>query len=390
MGNANQKSNLQNIESSSIVNISTKVLTRDQQEVLNLGLKFVPEKPKDYTKLKLEALEFCRKLRLKAFFSNQDMSGTMEVTGLRNKSSFIPPNNSVPKEIIAYEQTVLSSIKQLEKKKIFSKRNFSKDQHKALEDLKDDTSVVIKQADKGGAVVIWSREKYMLEGHKHVMNQEWYRPLKNDPTREMQGILNTILKSGLEAGFLGKNEFEFLNKKYPRVPISYLVPKIHKDLNSPPGRPIICGCDSLLEPVSKYIDFFLKPFVTEVPSFLRDTTDFIAQVEGLDFNKDTQLLVSFDVTSLYTQIPQEEALQVIELYLEKRQRPHQVPTSFIVQLAEIALKNNCFKFEQQFFVQIKGSAMGCPFAPEMAILFMAQYEYKYIYLNNPYFDTVLQ
>lgn len=48
-------------------------------------------------------------------------------------------------------------------------------------------------------------------------------------------------------------------------------------------------------------------------------------VENLEFDKNKQLLVTMDITSLYTRIPQEEALVVICEIQERRERPHFVP-----------------------------------------------------------------
>lgn len=134
----------------------------------------------------------------------------------------------------------------------------------------------------------------------------------------------------------------------------------------------------------------MKPFINQVPSYLRDTTDFLNKIEGQPFDSNSQWLVSFDVTSLYTQIPEDEGLEAMEVYLETRVRPHRVPIVFVLDLARLALKRNYFRFENTFYMQVKGSAMGCPFAPEMAILFMALLEERSIDNNNPFSDCITQ
>lgn len=81
--------------------------------------------------------------------------------------------------------------------------------------------------------------------------------------------------------------------------------------------------------------------------------DFINKVEGFEFNPSHQTMVTMDVVSLYTQIPQEEALEVLESYLEGRARPHQVPTQFILNLASLALKKNYFKFDNDVVKKVQ-------------------------------------
>lgn len=88
-----------------------------------MGLKFVPNQPTDCTRLKLEALEFFfRKVRLKVFFFGKDFDNTKEVSGLANKSRFILPTHAMGKDILAFEQAVLSGITELEQKKKFMKK----------------------------------------------------------------------------------------------------------------------------------------------------------------------------------------------------------------------------------------------------------------------------
>lgn len=58
-----------------------------------------------------------------------------------------------------------------------------------------------------------------------------------------------------------------------------MLPKIHKD--NPPGRPIISGNGFVAEPISKYIDFFLKTFVTEMPSYIQDTTQVLKKISTM-------------------------------------------------------------------------------------------------------------
>ena len=76
------------------------------------------------------------------------------------------------------------------------------------------------------------------------------------------------------------------------------------------GRPIISRCDGLTERISSFIDSLLQPIMKEQQSYLKDTTHFINIVEGTIVPKNT-ILVSMDVTSLYTNIPQEEGITTI-------------------------------------------------------------------------------
>ena len=50
------------------------------------------------------------------------------------------------------------------------------------------------------------------------------------------------------------------------------------------------------------------------------------------------------------------------------------PDRQILKLLEICLKHNDFKFNDEWFLQVGGTAMGKKFAPNYANLFLAQWE----------------
>lgn len=72
-------------------------------------------------------------------------------------------------------------------------------------------------------------------------------------------------------GAIDKDACEFIITSHPRIPTLYCLPKIHKDLKIPPGHPIISGNGSITENLSKFIDSYLRPFVTNLPSYIKDT-----------------------------------------------------------------------------------------------------------------------
>ena len=94
----------------------------------------------------------------------------------------------------------------------------------------------------------------------------------------------------------------------PRIPTFYTLTKIHKPV--PVGRPIISGCDGPTERISSFVDTLLQPIAQTQPSYIKDTTDFINFIEKTKIGQDT-ILVSMDVTSLYTNIPQEEGINTV-------------------------------------------------------------------------------
>ena len=100
----------------------------------------------------------------------------------------------------------------------------------------------------------------------------------------------------------------------------------------------------------------------------------ISIIESLDPFPDNTLLVTFDVESLYTNIPQEGSIEAMERFLLQRDHNELPSSACIITLAEIVLTHNYFMFLNDFFIQMKGTAMGSPMAPNYANLYAGYME----------------
>ena len=374
---------------SPIFNLSRVSFTSAELSILAKGLSFVPTTFLDPVEIKKEVLQFLRKVRLKVFFSGALDQDTPTNIGLSNKSTFCPPSNLMPPQVLAFENIILQQVDVVANKKMYCKYNCNKEEFLALRSLSDRQDIVVKPADKGGGIVVLDTQAYDGEVLRQLNNHTHYRLLPSDPTARLAQQILELTKNALEEGWIGEKEFAFLNKKDPRMPVFYALPKVHKGLSNPPGRPIVSACGSLMEPLAKFVDIFLKPFVPLTKAFVKDTMDMINKVEGLDFASGSQLLCTLDIEALYTNISQDIALEVIFLTLEKRSGQIIVPSQFIMELASLCLKNNFFLFGDSMYLQIKGVAMGCCFAPEVANLVMDAFEQKWIFSEiNPYHSQI--
>ena len=89
-------------------------------------------------------------------------------------------------------------------------------------------------------------------------------------------------------------------------------------------------------------------------------------------------IVTFDVISLYTSIPHEFGLEARDYFLTKYQENlySRFRKEFVLESANFILKNNILTFDSEFYLQIKGTAMGTIFAPTYARLTMRYHEIK--------------
>lgn len=96
-------------------------------------------------------------------------------------------------------------------------------------------------------------------------------------------------------GILIDEEEKCLVPKAPCVPTIYYLPKIHKNAEKLPGRPIVSGIDSVISRVGEEIDYFLEAIVTKNESYFKDSGELIKILNSNTYNS---YLVTVDVNSL--------------------------------------------------------------------------------------------
>lgn len=259
--------------------------------------------------------------------------------------------------------------------------NLNREDLEALKKLKTNSDIVIKSADKGGSIVVLDREAYILEALRQLNDTKYYIKLEQPIFPDNVDKINKIVEGLYNAGVITKNQCNYLAAQADncRPRIFYLLPKIHKDRNSwpqpncPAGRPIVSDCSSESYHISEYIDSFIAPLSVLHPAYLKDTYDFVKKVKGRSVKKDC-FLVTGDVTSLYTNMNLDRVLKVVEQAFADHPDSSR-PSTEILQLLEITLKNNDFTFNDNFYLQVHGTAMGKKYAPSLANLYLQYFDH---------------
>ena len=174
---------------------------------------------------------------------------------------------------------------------------------------------------------------------------------------------------------------EYLTDIHCKTLNFYLLPKIHKGIIPPPGRPILSANGSPTEKISQFEDHLLNPLCPKIRSYVQDSTHFLQIINNLPQLPDTAYLVTMDVTSLYTNIPVQEGIQVVEdLLKEERPNTNNKPSNqSLINLLTLILTKNNFKFNGKHYIQKKGVCMGSKVSPSFAILYMDYFENMYVY-----------
>ena len=153
----------------------------------------------------------------------------------------------------------------------------------------------------------------------------------------------------------------------------YILSKIHKNKDNPPGRPIVSAFFHPTECISEFVDYQLNPLVPNLPSYIKDTTHFLQKLDSLPELANGCLLVTLDVSSLYTNIPHKEGIHACRKVLESNTNTR-LKTESICDLIRMILTMNNFEFENNYYLQLHGTAMGTKMAPAYANLSMGDLE----------------
>jgi len=367
----------------SVVNLSSHNLDEHETSILSRGLKFCPTPTSvDDLELRTDLDKFARRLRLKVHFhkdDEDDSDSAAPVDGLLNhpllkRVSTFTPNAGKDPFLDAYITAVKTDVVQGVKPKTY--RNISRDENKAMHDIKNNRSIVIKEADKGSAVVIQDRNNYVQECMRQLDNTDHYQKLDYDPTSEFSDNVCKGLDKALTVGLIDDELSIALRPKQPKPGRFYALPKIHKQFDTiPAGRPIVSANGSVTEKVSLFIDHHLKPHVSSLPSYVQDDMDFLRKIEAIKEDGPLApniLLCTMDVSALYTNIPTEEGIAACRSFLEHAFSHEQLDA--FCELMRLVLTHNNFTFNGTHYKQIFGTSMGTKLAPSMACLFMGRLE----------------
>ena len=108
---------------------------------------------------------------------------------------------------------------------------------------------------------------------------------------------------------------------------------------------------------------------------VKNTKEFVQDFKRLYVPKDNYKLVSFYVSSLFTNVPLDYTIDVIlrRIYTD-RETETNITKKELKDLLILCTKNAHFSFNAQLYLQKDGIAMGSPLGPVTAGIFMVELE----------------
>jgi hypothetical protein len=134
--------------------------------------------------------------------------------------------------------------------------------------------------------------------------------------------------------------------------------------------------------MSKFLNDLLAPVylkVTRKYAFINDI-DVIRKLEKHSANGhliSTTKLIAMDAENLYTMIPRQVALEALARFCIKLSKQGNIGTftiDNIMKMARLILDTICFAYNNKYYRQVRGGAMGSAFTQVLANIYMFEWE----------------
>ena len=176
-----------------------------------------------------------------------------------------------------------------------------------------------------------------------------------------------------DSNVISESVFESLKPSGCQPGVLYGLCKVHKtcDGSSPPFRPILSAINTPSYKIAK----FLVPLLTDLTKnkyVSKDSFDFAKKVR--EQNPDL-FMASFDIDSLFTNVPLDETIGICVKKLFGRKKKFKgFSKDQFKRLLELSIKDSFFLFNNTYFEQRDGVAMGSPLGPTLANVFLCHWE----------------
>lgn len=233
--------------------------------------------------------------------------------------------------------------------------------------LKENNNLLVLNSDKGNNTVILEKTEYETKMSELVNDAQTYSKLPRDPTSKIQTKNNALIKKLQENNILDNDTSKSLKIYNAICPKIYGLPKIHKE--NRPLRPIVSCINSPTYKLSKYLNCILKSLI---PTFKFNVKN---SFEVADRLKNTVLpenytLVSLDVKSLFTNIPKDLVIHIINSSWPNIESVTPIEQQTFVELITFLFDSSYFSYKSNFYKQEFGVPMGDPISPILANMVM--------------------
>jgi hypothetical protein len=244
----------------------------------------------------------------------------------------------------------------------------------ALQQLRQQSGVIIKPADKNLGLVIMAESDYRACVQQHVSDTRVYEDVTDCLGQQIEKACKGLERLLADYNVLfSEAEHEYmrqgLQQNMQQPAHLYVLPKLHKmkQMCAPIiGRPIAACHSWITTCISQVVCDKLNAALHKFDTILLDKAALIPVLESAVVSQDTFLL-TFDVESLYPSIDQAQCAEACAMAVSGDSRTKHMVHDAVMYV----LKHNIVQVEGRYYRQISGGAMGNNLLPPAAQLYLA-------------------
>ena len=298
----------------------------------------------------------------------QTLKGTLDESK-QQLSSFVTEDTSstLLQFLKMRSQSVRNNIKARHENKLSNLRMEVENDRPNTIDMKN---WVINLSQKPLTVAERSLTDYDSKMETLLSDRDTYQPVLKSPFAKIERDLNSRLLVLKRQNKINETVYQKLRSTDGSPPAIRGSIKHHKP--GFPLRPIVSSIGSALYNTSKFLSDILSPIQNLNGYSVLNSSQFAKEVANMEISED-EVMVSFDVVSLFTAIPVNKACDYIRNKLNNDSTlPSRtsLTTDDIISLLDFTLSNNYFVYNNCVYKQVHGCAMGSPVSPIVANLCM--------------------
>ena len=208
---------------------------------------------------------------------------------------------------------------------------------------------MILKADKGNATVVVNAAKYNDKTNCLLCDSSVYSKLskKSNPIIKITSDVSKYEWNLFKNQKITKVEYHFLHCSKGVIPRFYGLPKVHEV--SMPIRPIVSFVNSPTYNLAKFLSRILSSLSVNRYSVC-NSKEFVDYVQNFTISEN-EILVSFDVVSLFTSVPEDKALGLVsDFSSDESLASRTFPDIFVITLdLEHCFSSTIFSYKNSFF-----------------------------------------
>ena len=237
--------------------------------------------------------------------------------------------------------------------------------------MKNNPNIMFIPADKGSVSVMVDRGEYVNKVETMLADTSTYVRIDKNPLMDMLDQEKELVMRWSKKGCMRSEDFDRSYKTSANLPRAYALPKIHK--KNHPYRIIVSSVGSPFHEFSKYLQKVLSHGLGEENYSVKNSEEFIEDIKHEHIPED-HMMVSLDVTSLFTCIPNELVIKSVKARWDMIRKHCGIPWREMETALNVILNSTYFQFNGKYYQQINGCPMGSPLSPIFAEFVMRDLE----------------